>query len=397
MNTFARVLLTGLRLAVGWHFLYEGLFKIDSDTGATAYAPARYPIQTATARLRDDLAQKPDPARVDAWNDEIVRVFKGRLPLSEDQKSRLNDLATKIKNGENAYDWTYVHEEVLKIAPEPEPERFTSLGYLQSADGPLREVFRSLVRDMDGLERLTAASVSSRLDARYQQMVDHYRFTPAQAQQLAKARDLVKAAAVETVSSPAFQHRLADYKLLRQRVKEDAGRLNAPFTRERLQASRKKLDLIAGEMLAFVNEPISELTVQAQALATPAQMAAGPLRRPPSGADWVDRAIQWALTCIGVCLMLGLFTPVAALAAAAQLAVFYLASPPWPHLPAASTAGHYLYIDRNFIEALVALLIAVTPTGRWAGLDAYIFRKRGSQCISTNSSEELAGTILVTR
>jgi len=129
-------------------------------------------------------------------------------------------------------------------------------------------------------------------------------------------------------------------------------------------------------MLAFVNEPLAEYAVQMQAIATAAQLAAGPLPRPADGARWVDRSITWLLLAIGACLLLGLATPVAALAAAGQLFIFYLASPPWPHLPAASLAGHYLFVDRNLIEALAALLIAATPSGLWAGLDFYLLRRR---------------------
>jgi hypothetical protein len=37
-------------------------------------------------------------------------------------------------------------------------------------------------------------------------------------------------------------------------------------------------------------------------------------------------------------------------------------------------AGHYMYIDRNFIEMIAALVVAGTPTGVWAGLDFYLDR-----------------------
>ncbi|GEM_PF-2715716 len=411
MNNYARAFLITLRIAIGWHFLYEGLFKIDSDTGAVMYAASRYPLQAATGRLRDyfnsaapgTLQLQPSLARIDAWNDEIVRVFKGRQPLSEDQKAKLNDLADKMKlavaqaareqsSGENIvnFDWPQVHEEVLKLAPESEGDRFTSLGYLQSSAGPLRPLFRSLVSDIDGLERLTAASAQTRLDRRYEEILDHFKsagkpFTEEQQKKLAAARDAQKAAIAETVNSPAFQMRRADYANMRRRIKEDESSVTAQFSRERVAADRKKLDVIAGEMLGSVNEPLSELAVQMQAIATVDQLGAGPLPRPSGPADWVDISIKLILTAIGVCLMLGLFTPVAAIAAAGQLAMFYFASPPWPGLPAASTAGHYLYIDRNFIEAIAALLIASTPSGRWAGLDFYL-RKFSSAVLARHGS-----------
>jgi uncharacterized membrane protein YphA (DoxX/SURF4 family) len=120
---------------------------------------------------------------------------------------------------------------------------------------------------------------------------------------------------------------------------------------------------------------MSEIAVQTHAIATPEQLGAGPVPKPVGPAWWIDTGIQWALIAIGLCLMLGLFTPVAAVAAAGQLAMFYLASPPWPGLPAASMAGHYLYVDRNLIEMIAALTIATTATGEWAGLDYYVLRR----------------------
>lgn len=396
MTNYSRAFLTALRVAVGWHFLYEGLYKIDSNTGATMYVASRYPIQAATGRLRDGLQQvAAGPAglavacaRIDAWNDEIVRVFKGRQPLSEDQKARLTELGDRLKlavaaraEGEEVvnFDWTYIHEETLKLSNEPEGERFSALQYLQGASGPLRPLFRALVSDIDGLGRLTVESAQARLDARYEEMLRHFAdygqpLNGKQVEQLAAAREAVKASVKTTLQSEAFQTRLADYRAMRERVGREEGRITTPFSRERVDADRKKLDLIAGEMLAFVNEPLSELAVQMQAIATPRQLGAGPLPRVKGPSEFVDVAIQVSLTSIGVCLMLGLFTPVAAVAAAGQLAMFYFAAPPWPGLPAASTAGHYLYVDRNLIEAIAALVIATTASGQWAGLDYYLQR-----------------------
>jgi uncharacterized membrane protein YphA (DoxX/SURF4 family) len=391
-----RALLVALRIVVGWHFLYEGLWKIQSDTGAVSYATSWYTLRASVARLKDyysapgaGLELEPALERADAWYDEIVKTFKARNhPLAEDQKARLADLRDQVKlaareaaRGEIArqdvvqFDWLLVRDGVLKIAAEQEGERFTALPFLQASAGPFRGVFRSLVHDIDGLERVTPASAQEALDQRYQEILRHYRtFTPEQRLRLAQARDTLKGAIAVTLDDPLFRARVADYRRARTRVEADASLVSVPFTRERLAEDRKKLDSIAGELLAFVNEPLEELAVQAQILATVDQLAEGPLPRPGDPAGWVDRSIEWGLTAMGACLLLGLFTPIAGLAAAAQLAVFYLASPAWPGLPAATLGGHYLYIDRNLIEMVAALVIATAGTGRWAGLDAYIFK-----------------------
>jgi len=134
---------------------------------------------------------------------------------------------------------------------------------------------------------------------------------------------------------------------MRRRAADDTSRVTAAFSRERLDAERAKLDVIAGELLGLVNEPLSELAVQSQTIATVEQLGAGPLPRPGDAARWVDRGIKIGLTVIGCCLLLGLFTPLAAIAAAVQPGVFYFASPRWPGFSAATLGGHYLYVDRN--------------------------------------------------
>ena len=109
-----------------------------------------------------------------------------------------------------------------------------------------------------------------------------------------------------------------------------------PFHHERLLADRQKLDAIAADLLAFANEPGDELSVQGQAIATVAQLGRGPIPRPAAPTDWIDRSMKYGLVAIGACLLLGLFTRWAAIAAALQLLVFYVACPPFPGLPGAT-------------------------------------------------------------
>jgi len=378
MNRWSKGLLVALRIAVGWHFLYEGIWKIQSDTGATAYATSWYPLESSLSRLRDCFAQGR-PADVDGWYDDVVKAFKGRAEaLSEEQKGRLAILRDEIKLRAAAgeaevvnFNWLYVRDAVLQIPPAGEAERFTALPFLQASAGPLRPAFRGLVRDIDGLDRLTTTSAQTAIDGRAEQIARHYEFTAGQREKFAQIRDRLKTDFAATWNDPGIQTRLADYRSLRTRVNGlvDSG---PPFQRERLAEDRKKLDQIAGDLLAIANEPGDELAVQAHSIVTVAQMTAGPVPRAGAPADWIDFLMKWGLTAMGACLLLGLFTPYAAIAAAVQLAMFYLASPPWPGLPAATLGGHYLYIDRNLIELIAAGAIAATGSGRWAGLDAYL-------------------------
>ncbi len=110
-------------------------------------------------------------------------------------------------------------------------------------------------------------------------------------------------------------------------------------------------------------------------LATPQQReAAGAYRRPMTSLDWVNLSTTFGLIAMGIGLILGLFTPLAALAGAVFLGQIYLSMPPWPGLPASPVAeGHYWIVNKNLIEMLACLALVFIPTGRWVGLDAALF------------------------
>jgi uncharacterized membrane protein YphA (DoxX/SURF4 family) len=330
---------------------------------------------------------------------------RNRAP-NEEQRARLAGLRDRLKGavvacgrGELArdslpgFDWLYLRDEVLAMpAPPPEP-RFTALPFLQASAGPLRPLFRALVPDVDGLRRLTVESAQASLDRRYQQILDHYAharvpFDAGQRERLARTRDELKTAIVATLREPPLATRIADYQRLRQRARGVGG---SAFARERLDADRQKLDAIAAGLLAIVGEPPLELSAQAQAIASLEQLAAGPLPRVPQPADAVDALVRWGLTATGALLLVGLLTRTAALAAALQLAAFYMASPPWPGLPGAGAGGHYLYLDRNLIELVAALVIASSGTGHWLGLDALVSWRRSRRRAAAPDTPPAAG------
>ncbi len=87
----------------------------------------------------------------------------------------------------------------------------------------------------------------------------------------------------------------------------------------------------------------------------------------------VDQLNIWGLTLIGLSLMLGAFTRVAAWGGVALLAMYYVAYPPLfgPVLPGA-TEGSYLLINKNLVEMVVLLAVAAFPAAAW-GLDGLLF------------------------
>lgn len=93
--------------------------------------------------------------------------------------------------------------------------------------------------------------------------------------------------------------------------------------------------------------------------------------------DILNALTMYGLIAIGLCLIAGFLTPLAALSAAAFLAMIYFSMPPWPGLPANPKAeGHYLIVSKNLIELIACLVIATLPSGHWIGLDALFFGAR---------------------
>ncbi len=95
----------------------------------------------------------------------------------------------------------------------------------------------------------------------------------------------------------------------------------------------------------------------------------------PSRGQRMDRVTMWFLVTVGLCLMAGLFTRLMCVLAAGFLVMTYLAHPPFPWytLPP-GTEGNPVFINKNVIEALALLVLACYPTGRWLGLDALVLR-----------------------
>lgn len=89
----------------------------------------------------------------------------------------------------------------------------------------------------------------------------------------------------------------------------------------------------------------------------------------------VDFVNTWGLIAIGVGLILGLFTRLAAFAGAFLLLIYYLNNPPMIGLEySLPTEGNYLIVSKTLIEAAALLLLGAFPTGSIFGLDIYVQR-----------------------
>jgi thiosulfate dehydrogenase [quinone] large subunit len=88
----------------------------------------------------------------------------------------------------------------------------------------------------------------------------------------------------------------------------------------------------------------------------------------------------WGLIAIGLGLLLGVFTRLAAVAGMLLILLYYICNPPFVGLfYSIPMEGNYMIVNKNLVEFAALFVIAVTSTGQAAGLDrilAKLFGKR---------------------
>ena len=129
--------------------------------------------------------------------------------------------------------------------------------------------------------------------------------------------------------------------------------------------------------LALLYESIAKLTSPSWSAAGYLKQARGPfadlfkgLASQPNLLDNANLITMWGLTIVGVLLILGLFTRLASLAGIGFIVLFYLANPPFiGYFYSLPTEGSYLIVNKNLVELCALVVILVTGSGRFAGLD----------------------------
>jgi thiosulfate dehydrogenase (quinone) large subunit len=127
----------------------------------------------------------------------------------------------------------------------------------------------------------------------------------------------------------------------------------------------------------FLYEGIAKLTSPSWSAAGYLKQARGPfadlfkwLASQPNLLANADLITMWGLTIVGLLLILGLFTRLASLGGIAFLLLFYFANPPFVgYFYSLPTEGSYLVVNKNLVELCALVVILVTGSGRFAGLD----------------------------
>jgi thiosulfate dehydrogenase (quinone) large subunit len=127
----------------------------------------------------------------------------------------------------------------------------------------------------------------------------------------------------------------------------------------------------------FLYEGVAKLTSASWSAAGYLKQARGPfadlfrwLASQPNLLANADLITMWGLTLVGVFLILGLFTRLASLAGIGFILLFYLCNPPLVgYFYSIPTEGSYLIVNKNLVELCALVVILMTGSGRFAGID----------------------------
>jgi len=283
-----------------------------------------------------------------------------------------------------AIGWHFFYEGVWKLVQDD----WRATSYLVASSGPFRDIFRWMVDDVDGRRALTSEDMKARLDRRCKKLVRHYGVRDDDLKKKIQGHtDRLKNDGQLKDSVPAiygnqdFQQQREDYLTLLDEIKAQEEKLGTTdYDKERLTDMYGRKARAKAAILKRAEAPLRTLDRFVQQKMDIEKLGRGAPPGEPSPTWLIDISNMWALTLVGVCLMLGLLTRLASLGGIGLLCLYYFAMPPFPGLPESPMAeGHYLIINKNLIEMIALLMIATSRIGCWGGIDAWIASRRASR------------------
>ena len=407
------VLLVGLRMAIGWQLLYEGLWKIDTLDSPRPWTAEGYlknsrgPVRSFFREMTGDpsdynwLDYESVAARWDVWHEAYVKHYG----LDESQTKKLEEQVNGFKDfravlEELPGDWT---EE--KFNKQVKSVKFHAKSKRLIVDGKQRLTPReknkllSLAKDNDEKSKTYQKAVSEvYLRATRNLSAKEKLLAMLEGDSTRTGLVLATDGSAEWTTEDDFQ---AEQEKLDEKMRKEinevrrgsielfksaSARYESRLSSAQQAYDYKHLDYDFQELQKLRTEAIGpikalekEMKANAAKLLTEKQLTMPPVDLPWTRMDWINFQTIAGLTVLGFLLIGGLFTRTAAVLAAGMLFMFYLAMPPLPGLPPAPGPEHSYIINKNRIEMLALLALAAFPTGQWFGLDSVISWLRGAE------------------
>jgi len=281
----------------------------------------------------------------------------------------------------------FLYEGVWKIKNAHE---FTAAPFLTQAKGPFAPMFYAMMYDIDGQQRLELArddkgrwslptylNVWSALRDRY---VARYKMVEEQQTEAEKLQYQFEDRLAAFVAGHLTEIRGYHEALKRFADTKVDPVADVPFQKKRIWDRQQDMRKESGAWTAEVDKLSEAYEAALAELLTEDQAATGPVAASWNPLSWsriefVNFAVTYGLTAIGLCLMLGFCTRLACLGGAAFMAFVVMTQPGWPTIypPAPPVVGHALLVTKDWIEMVALLVLATTAVGRWGGLDFFVY------------------------
>jgi uncharacterized membrane protein YphA (DoxX/SURF4 family) len=264
--------------------------------------------------------------------------------------------------------WHFLYQGLWKL----ENPDFSSAGFLAQSKGPLEDRYLALIPDYWGHERLDKVRALAAIKDFRQRFERAFELTEEQKSLV----DRITASRTDQVqsffkdNSEAIETYFHDLERLADTKASPASELD--FQKKRNWSKRQELQ---GKLKSWTDEldtGMRQFRTDLNNVLTSEQRQV----RQMFDADTftTDDFITLSNVAIGFCLMVGLFTRLAALGAGVFLALIVLSQPELPGIypPAPAAAGRSLIVTKEFIEAVACFCLATLPVGRWGGLDFFV-------------------------
>jgi uncharacterized membrane protein YphA (DoxX/SURF4 family) len=394
MNTWTRIGLIVLRVVIGWHFLFEGIEKL--ETTWNHQGPLLCPTAEGfvLTHVFGESKELSDPKA--AWSAEgYLREAQGPLaPWFRKQAGDLDAdaLARMWQKGVNFKDaspdklppdldaeWNDKIEKFsshYRVGSDKamQPEFIGALALSPITPFPAALPWTPLVRQAQPLssEQWQKKLIDDDFALARQQTLDWLlhgtRLVPSK---LPGVAEKVRETTQERIG--LYQKKLNQ---LRDIEEQGMPAFEQDVWKDNYRVLKKDIATLRGELLRDLDKPFNEAVSVARFRLSKAQRDAGPLPPEPAGSTqlaWINFITRWGVTLVGVGLLMGLFTRTSCVVGAGFLLMFYLAMPALPWLPVnPRSEGHYLFINKNLIEMIALLTLATTHSGKWFGLDGFV-------------------------
>jgi len=353
MSGLTILLLVVLRVAIGWHFFNEGrdhyFDKKWSSQGFLKIATGPF-----AAQAKATLPQHHH------WDTHIGTAFSDEQYKTANQW--YNDLpaagTSEIPRKAAAERLKKIVEEQKSKAPD-EPVDAILLDEHPLYVNPIYGAWAKQVRD-------DWRAVVAEADR-------HYSYSEAQKkqahQELLRHLDLLEGK-LDSMEKDLFEYR-AELRRL-EKMQADPTTKAVPYEIDRLAAKKKEL---AGKPTPWINDLMGVETWLRDALnqiAGSEAVAKNPLPEPVPTYKKIDPIVIYLLMIGGACLILGLFTRLAAFALGLFLLSVVLLQPFW-----VADAVKTTYFE--WVEVLALFTLATTGIGRYAGLDYFVHALLGGK------------------